>query len=189
VGPGLDQKDESMVKRVAVRARDDHDGRGTQVAPCHASTDAEGILHHRVAVTRRVVHLRHGNVRRPSVVVLGLIVGILALAACGGDDDSAAPPAPIPADAVTVHAADINFPTKEFTAKAGTVTFVYIDQPGVIPHTLEIEGVSKNAFYLKVSGAGDQAVGSVVLQPGTYTIFCDIPGHRAAGMEGTVTVS
>ena len=26
------------------------------------------------------------------------------------------------------------------------------------------------------------------LQPGTYTFYCEIPGHRQAGMEGTITI-
>ena len=29
---------------------------------------------------------------------------------------------------------------------------------------------------------------SVNLKPGTYTFFCQAPGHRAAGMYGTLTV-
>ena len=129
--------------------------------------------------------------RRLTVLVLALIVGALALTACGGDDDdsSAAAPTTIPAGAVTVHAADINFPTKEFTAKAGPVTFVYIDQPGTIMHTLVIDGIPKSQFYLEVNGAGNQKTGTVDLKAGTYTIYCDLPGHRAAGMEGKVTVS
>jgi uncharacterized cupredoxin-like copper-binding protein len=53
-------------------------------------------------------------------------------------------------------------------------------------HTLAIEGVK--GFKLEVPRPGDIDTGSVRLEPGSYTLFCDVPGHRQAGMEAPLTV-
>jgi uncharacterized cupredoxin-like copper-binding protein len=36
--------------------------------------------------------------------------------------------------------------------------------------------------------AGSASTVTVTLQPGTYTYYCPVPAHRAAGMTGTLTV-
>ena len=37
--------------------------------------------------------------------------------------------------------------------------------------------------------AGGMKVLTVTLSPGTYVFYCSVPGHRAAGMQGTLTVT
>jgi plastocyanin len=54
-------------------------------------------------------------------------------------------------------------------------------------HTWVVEG---HEDQLKLeANPGSPAMGTIVLPPGTYTYYCDIPGHRQAGMHGTLTVT
>jgi plastocyanin len=73
------------------------------------------------------------------------------------------------------------------TAKAGNVT-VEFKNPQALTHDVAIEdssGKEVGATELIADGSDTTAVD---LKPGTYTYFCTVPGHREAGMEGTLTV-
>jgi plastocyanin len=112
---------------------------------------------------------------------------VLPLAACGGDSGSSSGTT-VPPD-VTVHAMDaLKFDSSTYTAKSnnGKVNILYVDD-GSATHTLRIDGVDN--FRLQVTGKGDHDEGTATLAPGDYTIYCDIPGHREAGMEATLTVT
>jgi plastocyanin len=111
----------------------------------------------------------------------------LPLTACGGGSStsSSSSGGGIAAD-VTVHAKDtLKFDKSDYGAKAGTVSFAYVND-GSIVHTLLIDG--KSGFKLQVNKQGETATGSTDLTAGTYTLYCDIVGHRAAGMEAKLTV-
>lgn len=111
----------------------------------------------------------------------------LPLAACGGDDGDTDDGGPAPEGAVTVVAESVSgFDAESYTADAGEVGFVY-DNSDAIPHTLVIEDVDSDDFKLSAAPGGDDQ-GSVELEAGDYVLYCDVPGHREAGMEAELTV-
>jgi len=56
-------------------------------------------------------------------------------------------------------------------------------------HTLVFDHGKEPGFQLEVSGDGSTDAKKIDLEPGKYTFYCDILGHRAQGMEGTLTVT
>ena len=79
------------------------------------------------------------------------------------------------------------FVQKSLTATSGEDTFV-LTNDATVPHNLEIEGNGVEAGPTDTISGGQTAQLKVDLKPGTYTFFCAVPGHREAGMEGTLTV-
>jgi plastocyanin len=103
-----------------------------------------------------------------------------------------APPSSPAASATTLKlaanpAGQLAYDTKQLSAKAGTVT---IDMANMSPveHNVTIAEGSKVLGATPTFTGGSKAV-TVKLKPGTYTFYCSVPGHRQAGMEGTLTVS
>jgi plastocyanin len=64
-----------------------------------------------------------------------------------------------------------------------------IDSPNEssVPHNIALEGNGVNEEGPVVQG-GDVSTIDVDVQAGEYTFFCTVTGHRAAGMEGKLTV-
>ena len=86
------------------------------------------------------------------------------------------------------------YTTNKATATPGAVTITMANMSGV-SHNIAVEAGSGGATattgtVLGASGFITKGTTSVTvkLKPGTYTFFCQAPGHRAAGMFGTLTV-
>lgn len=75
----------------------------------------------------------------------------------------------------------------ELTAAAGTVTVV-MKNDSPVPHNIAVEGDGVQSEVSDTEQNGGTAEITVDLPAGTYTYYCDVPGHRQAGMEGTITV-
>jgi plastocyanin len=99
-------------------------------------------------------------------------------AAAGFKEPAGPPVATLEVDALP----SLSFQAKEFTVPSGIVQINYIDRGGT--HTLLFQQPEFSGFQLSVPQG--KKSGKVELKPGSYTIYCGIPGHRAAGMEATV---
>jgi plastocyanin len=111
-----------------------------------------------------------------------------------GNESSATPAAkPAPKQAAASKLAieadpvgNLEFTKSKLTAKAGRVEIDFTNMSPV-PHNVAIEANGKTLGETEVLTHGSDSA-TVNLKPGTYTYFCTIPGHREAGMEGTLTV-
>lgn len=66
---------------------------------------------------------------------------------------------------------------------AGTSELI-VQNNGSIQHNLTIEG-SETPL---IDGGDSSTLDISSLTPGTYKMYCSIPGHEAAGMKGSVTI-
>jgi plastocyanin len=139
-----------------------------------------------------------------------LVATVAALAGCGSSSkSSSSSPAPTtssataaapatsttaaPAGASTVSLeankeGQLEYNTKSLTAKAGKVT-VDFTNAAPLAHNVNIESSSGATVGSTPTFTGGSKQLTVTLKPGTYKFFCSVPGHRQAGMEGTLTVN
>jgi plastocyanin len=121
-----------------------------------------------------------------TVVALGLLLG-----GCGSSSGgNASDPTTGPAD-LTVKALDpggkYDYDMDSYTAKAGTINVALVNE-GRENHNILVAGIDSKKFKLSVT-PGQTATGAVTLAARTYDIYCDIAGHRDAGMEAKLVVT
>ncbi len=115
-----------------------------------------------------------------AVVLAGVLVG------CGDDETTEAEESPeVAGEVVTFVASDLEFTEAPEQMPSGNVTFELVNEADVV-HNVTVEELDD--LEVVEVGAGETATGTVTLEPGSYTYYCSIPGHREAGMEGTITV-
>ncbi len=113
-----------------------------------------------------------------------LLVGF-ALTACGGDDGGSSGPVDTSDGTLQIEASDLAFGSQQVSASSGAIE-VQLDNVGAVVHDFTVEEAGDEIVV--EAGPGETATGSIELEPGTYTFYCSIPGHREAGMEGTLEV-
>ncbi len=114
-----------------------------------------------------------------------LVLALAASAACGG---SGGEPAAQPAGSIKVSMSEFKFSPSDISAPAGKVV-IYLVNSGQAPHDMVVlDPGGKQVAKSKLVQAGNATTFTIDnLAAGTYTVVCDVPGHREAGMVGTLT--
>jgi plastocyanin len=81
----------------------------------------------------------------------------------------------------------LKYNTTSLTAKGGKVSIDFTNMAPV-GHNVTVESASGEKVGATPTFQGGSKTLSLNLKPGTYKFFCSVPGHRMAGMEGTLTV-
>jgi len=154
----------------------------------------------------------------PKVSALTLAIGLLALAGCGSSSSntssSASTPTSAAATPTTSSAAasstkapaaggggggqslsleansegQLKYNTTSLTAtKAGAVSIAFTNMAS-LGHNVTVASSSGAVLGATPTFSGGEKTLSLNLKPGTYKFYCSVPGHRMAGMEGTLTV-
>ncbi|MGO9489186.1 MAG: plastocyanin/azurin family copper-binding protein [Solirubrobacteraceae bacterium] len=81
----------------------------------------------------------------------------------------------------------LSYDTKQLSAKAGTVSIAMTNM-SPLEHNVTVAQGSTVLGATPTFKGGTRTL-TLKLKPGKYTFYCSVPGHRQAGMEGTLTVS
>jgi plastocyanin len=142
-------------------------------------------------------------------VALGVALAALLIAGCGGSSSSsssstsststpAAPatssstssPTTAKGEALSLEAnseGQLKYNKTSLTAKSGNVSIDFTNMSS-LGHNVTVESSSGTVVGATPTFQGGSKTLSLNLKPGSYKFFCSVPGHRMAGMEGTLTV-
>jgi plastocyanin len=135
--------------------------------------------------------------QRSMAFLILLATMVLALAACGGGGGStttgggggATTAASGGGGQTLALAADpsgaLKYDKTQLEATAGDIT-IDLTNDSPLPHDVAVEGNGVKETSDQVTGGKTSL--TLNLKAGTYTFYCSVDGHRAAGMEGTLVV-
>jgi plastocyanin len=137
--------------------------------------------------------------------MLAMLAGLLAASGCGSSSKTSSTTPAAPATSTTSSPAaagsgaghalslsanpegQLKYSTTTLTTKAGKVSITFTNM-APLSHNLTVASSSGTQLGATETFQGGSKTLSLNLTPGVYKFFCTVPGHRAAGMEGTLTV-
>jgi nitrite reductase (NO-forming) len=122
------------------------------------------------------VTIGHSEEKKTTAVVLGPPVGQVTIS--------------VPNGQLTFNPKSVQAPYNPSAPNGLTVIKVNYHDEGAATHTLQFQDPTVVWTLLQINNAGETVSGSAGFpKAGDYTFFCTIPGHQAAGMQGTLTIT
>lgn len=128
------------------------------------------------------------------VVVILALATVLVVGGCGGGGtqpvQTPQPPTPAAqapaagAQTVAVTMSEFAFRMAPAEVPSGKVVFA-IENVGAVEHSFIIEELGIRTEQIR---PGQKVTASAEVKAGTYTVLCDVPGHKEAGMQAQLTV-
>jgi nitrite reductase (NO-forming) len=157
------------------------------------STGVESCQHtpHRSWVERYTQHLLFAGI---SVIAIAIALSPIALGMLTRANQTATSPAPVPAVAapavnlstdVKITASEFKFSPTSIQVPVGKKVTVTLDNTGVVQHDVTVQG---DGFSLTAQPGKTASADVTFDKIGNFEFFCSIPGHKDAGMKGTLSV-
>jgi plastocyanin len=134
--------------------------------------------------SRRVAEQARRNQVRATIgvavgVVLVIVVMVVVVAAGGSSDSTSGGKASV------ISMTEMKF-TPDPIDLPRTDARLRIVNDGAVPHSFIVPELGKGTPDL--DAGAEMTLDLTAVPAGTYTVICDIPGHREAGMETTLTL-
>ncbi|MCI0398930.1 MAG: cupredoxin domain-containing protein [Chloroflexi bacterium] len=117
----------------------------------------------------------------PLTRIFLLLLSLAFLAACGAD---APKPEPL---TVALEAYEFEFKAPAVAVRENQPVTLHFENKGVIDHELAIDEWGVETDLLRPGES--QTVTFTPRKTGTFSFYCAVPGHTAAGMAGTITIT
>lgn len=115
----------------------------------------------------------------------------LALGACGDDGGGdAVDPGEATTDIEVTGTDGLAFEPDAFRVPSAEEVSVTLTSEPSVEHDFVVADVGGEDVEVVRAAAGETGSGTISIdEPGTYDVYCSIPGHRQAGMEATLEVA
>jgi plastocyanin len=128
------------------------------------------------------------------LILVAVVLAGATLAACGGGGGGASAAKPAAGGGGAAQNVDIKgldtlkFDPATLTVRSGQPVHLTLASTGSLVHDWVVDNLDGKKVSVEAAAGQSASTDFTVSRAGTYQFYCSQPGHREAGMVGTLTV-